>query len=541
MEISKDFMKLFSVIIFVIFSVANLQGQTIGETVSGKITYKSSQNVYVRFNSTKGISVGDTLFVSNGNRLNPVLVVTNISSTSTMCTTISNEKLNQDIVIIAKPNIPGLTQKKTNTNENLIVEDDTIKTKVATLNSTEFKQQISGRVSVSSATSFSNLPINSSQRFQYSFSLNALHIKNSKFSAETYFLFSYMPNEINAIQKNIFYALKIYNLSVKYELDKNTQFSLGRKINSQISGIGSIDGLQAERKLNNFFVGAILGSRPNYTDNGYNFKLLQYGVYFGHNYRKTAIIMQNTFAFAEQMNNLKTDRRFVLFQHSNSLINNLRIYYTLEFDLYKNINEKPQNTFDLTSSYLSLRYRIMPSLNVSASYDTRKNIYYYETYKNTLNMSTLIATDARQGWSFRANYYPGRILSIGTGTSYRFQKQDSKPAQNINGFITLNHIKWLSFTPTFMATYLETSYLKGQIYNVRIDRDFLSGKLQAGIDYSFVYYKMNLYGSVIKQHIADVNLNWKLYQKLSLVVNFETTIDQQNNFYRSYLQLRYRF
>ncbi|HJW29465.1 MAG TPA: hypothetical protein VJ508_09445, partial [Saprospiraceae bacterium] len=57
-------------------------GQTRIDTLSGAVSYKTVLNVYVRFESTKGISVGDTLFSEiNGNAF-PALVVSQMSSTS---------------------------------------------------------------------------------------------------------------------------------------------------------------------------------------------------------------------------------------------------------------------------------------------------------------------------------------------------------------------------------------------------------------------------------------------------------------------------
>ena len=76
----------------------------------------------------------------------------------------------------------------------------------------------------------------------------------------------------------------------------------------------------------------------------------------------------------EQMNNMKTDRRFLYFQHTNSLIKNIYFFSTFEVDLYKVKLDLPQNNFDLTSLFLSLRYRMTKNIWFTASFDQRKNV-----------------------------------------------------------------------------------------------------------------------------------------------------------------------
>ena len=48
----------------------------------GKITFQSSQNIYVRFDNTDGIKTGDTLYVKLKKKLIPVIVVKYLSVSS---------------------------------------------------------------------------------------------------------------------------------------------------------------------------------------------------------------------------------------------------------------------------------------------------------------------------------------------------------------------------------------------------------------------------------------------------------------------------
>ncbi|MCK7529797.1 MAG: hypothetical protein MZV63_01430 [Marinilabiliales bacterium] len=63
------------------------------------------------------------------------------------------------------------------------------------------------------------------------------------------------------MQDDLFSALKIYNLSIRYDLNESTSFSLGRRINPRIASMGATDGIQFEKSVKNFTIGVLAGSR----------------------------------------------------------------------------------------------------------------------------------------------------------------------------------------------------------------------------------------------------------------------------------------
>lgn len=533
-------MKFLFIIFFIILFWITPRAQTQFENVEGFVSFLSSQNTYVKFKSTEGILVGDTLFSIINNEITPVLIVKNLSSTSVVCSNLLQTKFNVNDKIIAKTNVVI-------TNNNKIIKDtliniiDTAKTvEQIKSNKKENAQNISGRISISNYSNFSNTPAKASFVNNYSFSVNINNLNNSKFSIENYVIYRQENGEWNNVKKNIFNALKIYTLSVKYEFDKKSFISIGRKINSNISNIGAIDGLQSEKTFkNNFYVGGFIGSRPNYNDYSFDSKLLQFGAYLGRNLQTAKGDMQNSLAIVNQTNNSKTDRRFLYFQHSNSLLKNLHVFYTLDIDLYKNINNKSQNVFNLTNNYLSLRYRIFKKVTLSTTYDSRKNVIYYETYKNYL--STLIESEIRQGYSFQINYNVVKNLFVGGKVGYRFQKSDARPSKNVYGYITYNNLFKQQISTTFSTTFLQTTYLRGDMYNLRFSRGFNSGKLNASLGHTYVNYKIYKAEAPLIQHITDFSISSEIAKKLSLSVSIETDYEKPNRFFRLYLQLRKRF
>ena len=529
------------------------------KTPDGTVSYISSQNVYVKFTSTDNLKIGDTLFVMKGENLVPALVVNNLSSISAVCTSLLSEPFTVSDQIIVKqkqalaPAIrepdkkEGPVQKEEPKQQAQPVPFKQGKTKDTRLpenvKEEEMKpqQDITGRVAISSYSNFSNTSGGNSQRMRYTFSLNARNIANTKLSGETYISFVHKDDNWNDIQDNIFNGLKIYNLSLNYEISRNFKVWLGRKINPRITNIGAIDGIQFESKFKSLTLGLIAGSRPDIKDYSFNFSLFQYGAYLSHDLVNRKGNMQSSLAFAEQKNNGNTDRRFLYFQHSNSLVKGLYFFGTIEFDLnkYDTVQEKLTNAFDLTNIYLSLRYRFIKQLSLTVSYSSRQNIVYYETYKTILDQ--ILDYETLQGYMARVTYNPIRYLSIGASAGYRYKKSDPFPSRNFYGYVTYSRIPFIKASATASVTLLRTSYIKGKIYSIGISRDLLKGRLYSTLGYRYVDYTYINAESSIPQNMAEVSLNWIIYKKLALSVNYEGTFEKVKHFNRLYINLTQRF
>ena len=563
-------------IIFLITCI-KLPGQNVvDEAPEGSVSFITSQSVYVKFRSTAAISIGDTLFMQQGDKLVPVLLVNNLSSMSVVCSPIGDFQFNVNDKIAVKekpktapvPDLPAVTIPTTNAGEEKKAEPQKINEpqqrsgkgvpsgsgkKIKTSNKGELPvstdqdksipaiMDISGRLSLSSYSNFSNTPGGNSQRMRYTFSLNAKNISNTRLSAETYISFAHKDGEWDEIQDNIYNGLKIYNLSVIYEPVRYFKVLVGRKINARLSNIGAIDGIQAEVKFKSLTAGFLAGTRPDYEDYSFNSDLFQYGTFLSHDLVTKKGSMQSTIAYAEQKNNGHTDRRFAYFQHSNNLLKKLYFFGTIEFDLYKydTVTEKLTNTFDLSNLYLSIRYRVIKQLSLSASYSNRNNIIYFETYKSFIDQ--IIDNEALQGFSVQATYNPIRFLSVGVKAGYRNRESDPRPSKNLYSYITYSRIPKVRISATLSATLLETGYISGKIYSISLSRDLINGRLNSCLGYRHVAYEYYNLGSIDSQNLAEVNLNWIIYKKLTFSLNYEGTFAKSNQYTRLYFNLTQRF
>ncbi len=510
------------------------------EMFEGSVSYITSQNVYVKFSSTKHLSKGDTLFYSNNGETIPALLVSNLSSISAVCTPLEGFVLRLNDTVLSKQKRRETKYEIKEQNEISViapviekVQKDTVKDK------SKDSGKIRGKISVSSYSNFSNTPGNNSQRMRYTLSLNANNISDSRFSVESYLSFVHSNINWDEVKKDLFNGLKIYNLALKYESKNNLRVWFGRRINPSLSNIGAIDGLQIDKQFKSISLGGFVGSRPDYRNYGYDFKLFQFGAYIGHNYIGTNGNMQTTLSFVNQENNWNTDRRFIYIQHYNYLVKNLYFIGTAELELYQNINGNVSSNVNITNLYLLLRYRPIRKLSISMSYRSQSNLIYYETYKDYVQQ--LIDDKNIRGFRLQVNYRPVKYLTIGAKAGYRSRDDDPLPSKNFYAYLSYSRIPAVDMSATLSFTMLESSYLKGRVYSLRLSKDLIAGKLYGGVSYRYVDYDYMLYESSLVQHIGDINLNWRIIPKLSLMVAYEGVFESKYQYNRLYVNVIKRF
>lgn len=511
------------------------QNETILE--KGVVSYVTSQNVYVKFTSTEYINKGDTLFTQTGDKMAAALLVKDKSSTSCVCTPLLIQKMKAGDVFFSKSvvqkKVDKAADKKAKKDLAIAARDSTIRQaaviKARTSADQEdgepvFREKIKGRISAASYSSFSGA--DEAHRMRYTLTYQGSNLKNSRFSTDNYISFRHTLGEWNEVKEHFSDALKVYSLSVKYDFDKTSSISLGRKINYRIASMGAIDGVQYEKGFGRLLLGAIGGWRPDYTDYGFDKNLIQAGAYVSYASGKGIQNLESTLAFVEQRNHLKTDRRFVYFQHTNTLSKSLNMFASFEVDLYQNINNEATNTPTLTNMLLSLRYKASRRIGLSLSYDNRKNIIYYESYKNYIDQ--LIEDETRQGLRLGGNYRISKWMTWGFNASWRFQKSDFNLSKNINTYLNVSRLPWVNATASISANLLQTNYLDSKIYGARISKELIRNKLQSDVYYRLVEYDYKNYDYKILQHISGVDFAWYITRKLAFHVYFEGTFDKKN-------------
>jgi hypothetical protein len=523
-----------------------LAGQESSGEREGSVSYITSQNIYVRFSSTENIESGDTLYIRRGQEFIPAMRVSSTSSISVVGTPMQgiSMKVGDAVIALFPAGIePGdvMTEKSAAASNAASAGADSTGSVSPEGKSVKSGsgQSIHGRISLSSYSHLSNALDKPGQRMRYTFSLQANNLGNSGLSAETYLSFAHTNSNWEDIQENLFKGLKIYNLSLKYRFDESMYLLWGRKINPRLSSVGAIDGLQFERKFRSLYLGTFAGSRPDYQDYGFNFHLIQYGAYSGYELKRDRISMDNSIAFVEQMNKSRTDRRFIYFQHSSWMWKKLYFFASGEADLYKMVGGQQENVFNLSNIYISVRYRFIRQMSAALTYSSRKNVIYYESYKDFVER--LIDNEARQGWRLRLNSRPFKNLSIGLSGGYRYRREDTRPSRNVYAYGTYAGLPGLNASLTLSATWLESVYLNGNIYSAGLSKDFLKGRASAVIKYRHVDYAYTYEEPGFGQSILEADLYFAIYNKLSFSVYYEGTLESPYEYHRIYLNCTQRF
>ena len=504
-------------IIFLLMPAALIAQSGSQSKLEGTVSFISSQNIYVKFDNTDGITVGDTLFIKNREKLSPVIVVKHLSSKSVSGTPTGDQIISKGDKIIA------IVSGEKGVEEKSVTPAAAVEMTSAEWdygrNKNQIRKSFSGRLSVNSYTNFSNVSGWNSQRWRYRFSLNELEIADSTLRFDTYLTFSYKTDGWDLVKQDINNALRIYNLSLTYMPDRDIDISVGRKINRSASSLGSYDGFDFQYRFGNNKAGIIAGSRPDRSDYSFNFNLFEVGAYFNRVDLIYNSRMENTLGVFEQQNNGNTDRRFLYFQHSNNSITNITMFFSSEIDLYKKVNGVEENTFSLTSLYFNARYSPVRSINLSASYDTRKNIIYYETFKSYAD--SLLEAETRQGFRFRLNIRPANKIITGISFGYSSRGESIQPSTNYNIFLTYTQLPGVQGSLSANYTRLNTNYVDGNLFGVSLFHDLISGLSNFTLGYRYVSYQYTATDYELKQQIASAGIYINLIRSLTLTVSYE--------------------
>ena len=539
-------MKIYLIALVFICSNSLFPKEEMTTILEGTVSYISSQNIYVKFNNTEGVEAGDTLFIKEKDNYLPAIKVDYISTTSCAGVSITSRKIEINILVYAfiSNEQQDTTAYNNDLTETIAVTAPAIvpavtENEIVTQTSVDPIPTLSGRVSIQSYSNFTNQSTSFDyQRWRYTFQLNANSIGGSGLFYSQYLNFAYRASDWHYISSNLEEAFRAYDLTLGYNFNDVTLFWAGRHLNPKISNVGPIDGLQFETSFSGWSVGAAVGSRPDLENMGWDYNLFEYGAYV---YRADAIAkgdMYNTLGYFTQTNDYKTDRRFIYYQHSNSAIENTRIFFSTEIDLYKMVNGQSESEFSLTSLYTSINIRPSELFSLFLSYDARKNVIYYETFKNFID--SVYENETRQGFRTRLTLRPVRNLFLGADYGYRYRPGDPKPSNNYGGYITYSQIPGIESSVTGSFSRINSSYVNGDIWSINLSKPIIIG-LDLYLGYRYTTYQFRQGIPEMKQQSASVGLSIYLLKPVLLNFTYEGVFEDIQSSGRFLANLTYRF
>lgn len=511
--------KLLALIIFIIFSSLNAQTE---EKLFGEVTFISSQYAYIKFKSTDLISTDDTLFsISDGKA---AAIVKFKSSTSVASQKIKS--LNVGDTLFALVEIKGndkisidSIQRSDSTGISQKVETYKLERQVVNL------KTYSLRMSLQSYGDLNDF--DKTNRYRYSFNYRKEEFFAKELNFESYFILNYNKKRFTA--KNDFKEiLKIYALSIDYQISEKQKLILGRSLNPYIYAIGSLDGIQYLYKTGKNAFGFIAGSRPDYTNYWFQPKLFQAGIFYNRTDSIASRAMDNTIGFVEQTNNFRTDRRYFYIQHRNDLIPLTNFFISSEIDFFLVNKGIISRKINLSSFFSLLTIRPLRILSLNFSYDSRRNVYYLESFKNSID--TLIENELRQGFKVSAIFRPFSILFINLQYSRREIRNDLRPASNIGSTFGFNNLPFIRANVSLSYYNYLTSFIEGKNYSIYFTKNLFNDLLLTG---NFRLYQfMNIQSKrLLIDRFVELGIFTNLFRNLSISLNFEQKLNYPKSSY----------
>ncbi|MCE2495980.1 MAG: hypothetical protein J4F31_05320 [Flavobacteriales bacterium] len=499
--------------VLLLFLVPTARFATVAQntSVSGEVSYVASENVYVRFSNTSDLTQGDTLFFGG----EPCLRVMQISSVSAVTERIGDcDPAKGDEVILIKKRPPEAEPAVAALVATSSTEVDTAATTEEPEVEPEVKKarpdHVDGRISFASYSNYTpDDNVGGYTRLVGRAYVNADRIAGSRFSFNTYLNYQEYIRSDNNPSSGPTTLVNIYRAAITCHARDSLRITPGRAINHKASSLGPIDGLQAEKYWGAFYAGAIVGSRPDLDDFGYDPSLFEYGVYSGFDKRKGDWWTQATLGFLEQRNNRNVDRRHLYLQQSTS-VGKWYAFASGEVDLYENFDTaSAASTFKLTSIYASLRYRFNRHWTAFASFDSRDRIIFFEQFDTEIER-LLAEQNIRQGYRVRLNYRSSGGWSIGAVYNYRKELNTENYSQFVQIY-GMYRLPWIGGNLSARYGRTTSRYLSTRLWSARYSRNFFDGKA-----YSAIYYRGLSYENtsvdiqVPGQHYYGVEANTRL-------------------------------
>jgi len=529
---------IFALAFLAVLSVS-LFAQKTGEEREGKVTFISTQNVYVEYASTEGIAAGDTLWLKNNGSKLPAVLAGFISSKSVAGSRIGDAKLEKGTPLFAYPSVVKHEEPVVVNVDPTPVITPEQKEKSRNFKPVE-KKNYRGRFSVSSYSDLSNLTgVPGYQRWRYAFSFSADKIDGSAFSFSSYTTFSYLTRDWSRDGYDLGRMLKIYDLKVGYQVDSLSSLSAGRFINRNISNIGAVDGVLYERSFGRRWSGGVFaGSRPNTWDYGYNFKLFQTGLYVAFEDSLGAGTTENTVGFVNQTNDSKTDRRYIYLQHVSNPVKSLSLFASSEVDLYTIEAGEGKTKPDLTNFFLSARYAFSREYNINVSYDIRKNVIYYETFRTFID--SVLFNETLQGLRFGFNTSAIKNFSISLRAGFRNMGKDKRSSNDFGANIFWMTLPYIDGSANANISFNKSSYVEGLNYGVTYSRN-ITEDIYSSAGYRRIDYTFPVNSTKLSHDILSLDLNYNISKAFNLGFNYEGVFESSSTYSRFFVDLTTRF
>ena len=308
---------------------------------------------------------------------------------------------------------------------------------------------------------------------------------------------------------------RLYELSFGYEnREQFLNFKAGRLISRHISSVGYVDGLQLQMNLTpGFQIGAFGGTQPDIRNSGFSSTVTKYGVFAnvvrGKSPRSR---LESTVSLAGEYNAGTVSREFLALRNSLNY-GALRIYQSLEGDLNREWRkEKSGQAFSLTNLYASATYNLGKRATVGLTFDNRKN---YWTYEVRSVADSLFDDALRTGLRANASLkLPWQIRMYGNG-GLRKRDGEAQGTYSWFGGLSKNNLLMKRLSLHLRGSGFNNQATRGLNTSAQLSKSFRSGH-RFDVAYGLYRYHFDLQALIRNNHWVRSGFYLNGFQRLFL-------------------------
>jgi len=390
-----------------------------------KVTYISSDHVYIDGGKVDGLSVGDKLKLSKHKDQTVVLEIVFVSEHSACCTI-----LDKTVVPVAGDGVSIVSFANAKSSETKSTESKVHATPPSGTEISENRVAAPVRVSGNAAIllyqwfdqSEANLDfMQSSARLN----LTAANIfrENLTFAVKTRGRYDFRTKAYDGGISKTSWENRLWELSLTY-YDANSvlSYSLGRILPRRLGGIGYIDGLMAEfRTSRTTSFGLFAGRQPEWLYSDNTKSITKVGLYGQYQTDKSSkVYFSEALGFVEELYGSEINRSFVASSGNIKFSHPWGFSHNAEMDINTGWRkDRAVYTFTLSNLNLHSYYQVSSKVRTSINYDKRK---HYWTYQYRSLPDSLFDSRINQGLKTMMEYSP--IKNLWLSGSLGFRKHD---------------------------------------------------------------------------------------------------------------------
>ncbi len=546
-------MKKYFIILFCLMLAAPLFAQKKGRF---KISYLSSEKVYLDGGKSRGLQVGDRLYiVRQKKRVIGEIKVVFTATHSASCDIISaKEKLSRGDLAI-------LVERKETAGEQKTPEPATQapqkKAEPAPEEKAPQPQRVSKPRREKSRRGISRFSGNVAVQY---FRLNDLSAGNLDFSQPTLRLnlrgqnlwgkdyrlrirtrtrYNQRSRAYNANIPRDEWRNRIYQFSFGYSNPAAPfNFTVGRLISNFMSGIGYIDGLQLQTNLNRSFrFGVVAGAAPDWRNSNFQTQVKKYGAYLNLNTGSFQTReFRSTLAWAAEYNGATISREFIYIQNNYTAGTRFSVYHSTELDINRKWRKsRTGESISLSNLFLSARYQFTRAVRVGLTFDNRKNYWTYEVR----SLADSLFDDAlRLGLRGNISFKLPSQMYVFINGGMRKRETDAKTASSYSARFRKGAFLWrsLAFSANYAA--FDNRFTNGHTANIQLSKSYRSGHR---LELAYGLYNYNFDQTSRNNEWVRGTLYMALFRRMFLSHQFEYSWGDDLDGQRIYVELGYRF